>query len=128
MKGKELIEEAKSIHFQAVEELERGEKLNNEILVRDAAEKGWLASVIASDEIIVLKGMPIPERHGERYWALRRIEREDEEIKKLGLSDRLGARDTHLHRECFYKGECELAAIKEELDKVKTYIEDIEKL
>ena len=33
---KKLIEEAKRIHAQAFEELGRGEKLNNEILVRDA--------------------------------------------------------------------------------------------
>ncbi len=125
---KKLIEEAKKIHAQAFEELERGEKLNNEILIRDAAEKAWLAAIIASDELITSKELPIPETHGERYQALREIERNDEGIKKLGLSDRLGARDTHLHRQCFYKGECEPSAIKEDLEKVKRYIEDIEKI
>jgi hypothetical protein len=125
---KKLIEEAKRIHAQAIEELERGEKLNNEILIRDAAEKAWLAAIIASDELIITKEFPIPETHGERYRALRAIEAEDEGIKKLGLSDRLGARDTHLHRQCFYKGECEADAIKEDLGKVKSYVEDIEKI
>ena len=56
------------------------------------------------------------------------IEAEDRGIKKLGLPDRLGARDTHLHRQCFYKGDCEARVIKEELEKVKGYIDDIEKL
>ncbi|MCK4476645.1 MAG: hypothetical protein KAU16_07955 [Methanophagales archaeon] len=60
--------------------------------------------------------------------AIGELERGEKLNKKLGLSDRLGARDTHLHRQCFYKGECEADAIKEDLGKVKRYVEDIEKI
>ena len=50
------------------------------------------------------------------------------EAKKLGLRDRFGCRAYHLHSIGFYEGGLEIEELKLEIEKVREYLEIVEKL
>jgi hypothetical protein len=49
-------------------------------------------------------------------------------IEELGLRDRFMARERGLHETCFYEGRCPIPLLEKDIEKVKKYIKDIEKL
>ena len=51
-----------------------------------------------------------------------------EEVKRLGLADRYSARERNLHGLVFYEGIIDRELLAKEIDKVKKYIEDVEKI
>ena len=64
----------------------------------------------------------------QKRLTLEELSIKDEKVKKLGLRERFMAREYTLHIRCFYDGEYTVEAIREELEKSKQYINDIEKL
>lgn len=68
----------------------------------------------------------MPKSHRDRRSLLRRLEREDVEIERMGIVDRSMARDHVLHMLGFYNGDIEPDEVRENFVKVKRYIENIE--
>ncbi len=84
----------------------------------------------ATNALLLGKGFP-EERikaHRDRRLALDSLETEDPTVRSLGLCDRFGAREHHLHERCFYDGEYIPERVKEDLLKAKSYIEDVMKI
>ncbi|KPV63211.1 MAG: hypothetical protein AOA65_1410 [Candidatus Bathyarchaeota archaeon BA1] len=46
----------------------------------------------------------------------------------MGLRERYGAREHHLHERCFYDGEYLIDEVREEIQKAEEYIKDIKKI
>jgi hypothetical protein len=66
------------------------------------------------------------------HWEWRRILRELEvkipEIRESMFRDGYGARERHLYEIVFYEGNIDIDDIRYELDKVKAYLDDVEKM
>jgi hypothetical protein len=91
------FELAREILNYAKEEFEKAIKLNDVFLYRNAADKAFLALVIAiSAYISAVEGVE-PSSHSERRRILRKIGRED--LRAL-YSDLMST----LHEEVFYEG------------------------
>jgi len=125
----DYIKEAKEFYKEAVEEFEKGYSANDRILMRDACEKGWGAIVQATNALFVKKGVrDLPKSHRERRRLLRELSKRHKDLQQLYLVDRFMARDDALHMRAFYNGDIEPEEIRDNFEKVKRYIEDIEKL
>ncbi len=85
-----LLEAAREVLSYAVEELDRALKLGDVFLYRNAADKAFLALVLARVGVV-------PRSHGERRRALREMGRED--LRAL-YSDLMKT----LHEEALYEG------------------------
>ncbi len=125
----DYIEEAKEFYEEAVEEFGKGYKENVKSRMRDACEKGWGAVVQATNALFVKMGIRgLPKSHRDRRNLLRELSKRHKNLKDLYLVDRFMARDDALHMRAFYDGDIDPEEIMENFDKVKSYIEDIEKL
>ena len=91
------FELAREILNYAKEEFEKAIKLNDIFLYRNAADKAFLALVIAINTYINLTEGIEPNNHSERRKILRKIGRED--LRAL-YSDMMKT----LHEEAFYEG------------------------
>ena len=111
---------------EALEHAEREVKSPIQMVKREACDKAFLAVIEAVDEYLIERGYPKPERHGERFGYLHDLERKSPKLKKIGLSDQVGARFGLSHEACFYGGRVELA--KEEIVKSRKLIELIRSL
>lgn len=118
--------EAKRILERALKELDEGVILNDNLKIRDACEKGWLATVKSVENFLIAKGFKPPETHVERRRALRELEKMESKMKALGILDRVEARRSMLHADGFYSGILNPDEVKEELKKVEELINDIE--
>ncbi|WP_252901003.1 hypothetical protein [Vulcanisaeta sp. JCM 14467] len=90
------------------------------MLLRDAAEKGWLAVSKAVEALLRARGIDA-RTYRERRDALAR----------LGLDylrDRYAAREKFLHIDCFYDGLCDEDFVRRELDKVREIIDEVKEL
>ena len=69
-------------------------------------------------------------RRRQAHWERKLYEMEDryEEVKRLGLADRYSARERNLHGLVFHEGIIDRELLAKEIDKVKKYIEDVEKI
>ncbi|GEM_PF-462875 len=123
---KDAYENLKHAH----NELNRFKQTGDAYYLRNCAEKAWNAIVQATNALILYfrYSEEYIKSHRKRREALDEIERRYLEIRKLGFRDRYSARERHLHELCFYENECPPLRIEEELEKVKKYIEDIEKI
>ena len=92
---------------------------------RDSCNKAFLAVIKAVDQLLVKRGYPEPQRHGDRFAYLRELESKVPEIGKAELSEKLGARFSKAHVACFYEGKVELA--EEEVGKARKLVEEIGK-
>lgn len=108
-----------------LEEYRRGREVPR---LRDACEKGWLAALLATDALLAELGFGKPGSHAERRALLRELESRVPEAAKLGLRDRFGARGYYLHILGYHEGSLREDEVAEELEKVRMYIEDVEKL
>lgn len=113
------IEDAKKFLEAAEKEFEQGKTTDDLIKIRQAAEKGWNATVQATNGLFAKKGQSIPKSNRQRRQGLKKIAPE--------LRDRFEARSHSLHSECFYDGVCPLELIEEDIKKVREYISQIEK-
>ncbi|MGC9148810.1 MAG: PaREP1 family protein [Sulfolobales archaeon] len=115
-----MFETAKEVLEYAFKELDRSEKLKDVTLYRNAADKGFLALIIAINEYIyLLKGF-VPKSHSERRRILREIGRED--LRAL-YSDLMKT----LHEEAFYEGLYQPDEVRYALNKVKELINDLQR-
>jgi acyl-CoA reductase-like NAD-dependent aldehyde dehydrogenase len=88
---------AREVLRYAVEELEKAVKLGDNLLYRNAADKVFLAPVIAVNAYIAAVEDVEPTSHAERRKILRKMGRED--LRAL-YSDLMKT----LHEEAFHKG------------------------
>lgn len=122
------LEEARRALELALRELEEYRKDRETLRLRDACEKGWLAALLATDVLLAKHGFKKPESYAERRTLLRELEKKVPETAELGLRDRFGARGYYLHILGYHEGSLKDEEVAEELEKVKKYVEDVEKL
>ncbi|KUO93742.1 MAG: hypothetical protein AT713_04590 [Caldivirga sp. JCHS_4] len=123
-----VLEDARRILSRAFEELRESVKSGDALRVRDACEKGWLATVKAVDALLLNYGFEESKTHIDRRRKLRDLSRKVREVAELGIYDRVEARRSTLHSDGFHSGILTHEEVEEELRKVKKLIEDIEKL
>jgi hypothetical protein len=115
-----VFETAREILDYAFEEFDRSQKLRDMILYRNAADKGFLALVVAINEYIYLVKGFVPRSHRERRRVLREIGRED---LRAVYSDLMKT----LYDEAFYEGIYQPDEVRYALNKVKHVIEELQK-
>ena len=123
-----VLEEARRILSKAFEELREGVRSGDVVRVRDACEKGWLATIKAIDALLLSYGFREAGTHVDRRRKLRDLSKRIHEIAELGIYDRVEARRSTLHSNGFYSGVLTHDEIEEELRKVEELVEDVEKL
>jgi len=94
-------------------------KLRDVFLYRNAADKAFLALIIALNEYIKLKIGTVPRNHTERRRLLREIGRED---LRATYSDLMRT----LHEEAFYEGVYQPEEVRYSIEKVRKIIEELE--
>ncbi len=127
-KIRKLIEEAKLFLEEAREEYVKARQAGDVLAIRDAAEKAWNAIVQATNALVLHYTGKLPTSHFERRKLLRELERRVPEVEQLGLLDRYMARYRVLHGETFYEGIIDFEQLDVEFEKVRKYIQDIEKM
>jgi len=123
-----FLSEAKEFFSEAKTEFEKAEREENKVLMRDACEKAWNAVVLATNYLFVEKKLPLPKSSRDRRFGLREQGKQDRSIKDKFLLDRFSARLYNLHEQALYVGYIDPIETKGEIEKVKDYIEDIEKI
>lgn len=112
-----MLEEAWRALKAAYEELERFGKTGDPMLVREAAEKGWLAVVKAVEELLGAYGVEAKTYREKR-----------DALKKLGLRDLVrsfAAMSQLLHVDCFYDGMCDEQYVREYLKDVEDILDEV---
>jgi exonuclease VII small subunit len=113
------FELAREVLNYAKEELEKALRLNDIFLYRNAADKAFLAMVIAINAYIkAIEGVE-PTSHSERRRILRKMGRED--LRAL-YSDLMKT----LHDEAFYEGVYQPDEVEYALKKVEEIISKLE--
>jgi uncharacterized protein (UPF0332 family) len=123
-----ILGEARRILSKAFEELREGVKSGDTLRIRDACEKGWLATIRAVNALLLSYGFEEAKTHVDRRRKLRDLSRRVHEVAELGIYDRVEARRSTLHSDGFYSGILTHEEVEEELRKVEKLIEDVEKL
>jgi secreted Zn-dependent insulinase-like peptidase len=110
---------AREVLRYAVEELEKAVKLGDILLYRNAADKVFLALVIAVNAYIAAVEGVEPTSHAERRKMLRKMGRED--LRAL-YSDLMKT----LHEEAFYQGIYQPDEVQYAVKKVEEVIAQLE--
>jgi hypothetical protein len=122
------FENARRFHEESLKEFDEGVRENNPYKIRDSAEKAWNAVIQATNSLILKLAGKLPSSYWERRRMLRELEAKIPEIRELMFRDRYGARERNLHEIVFYEGNIDIDDIRYELDKVKAYLDDVEKM
>jgi len=122
------FEDARRFYEESLKEFEEGVRENNPYKIRDSAEKAWNATIQATNALILKLTGKLPSSHWERRKLLRELETKIPEIRESMLRDRYGARERHLHEMVFYEGNVDIEDINYELEKVRAYLNDVDKL
>lgn len=128
MKNKNDIEKAKEFYKQAQEEYEKAKETKDDVLFRDAGEKGWNAIVLATNFLIERIIGVKSKRNIDRRNKLFEIQKQNGKITRYKFYERFMARCHFLHEECFYDGTYTDEQILWNLRKVSQYIKDVEKV
>jgi hypothetical protein len=110
---------AREVLRYAVEELEKAVKLGDILLYRNAADKVFLALVIAVNAYIAAVEGVEPTSHAERRKILRKMGRED--LRAL-YSDLMKT----LHEEAFYQGVYQPDEVEYAMRKVEEVVAQLE--
>jgi uncharacterized protein (UPF0332 family) len=114
------FELAKEILGYAKTELERALKTGDMLLYRNAADKAFLALVVAVNAYVkAIEGVE-PTSHGERRRMLRKMGRED--LRAL-YSDVMKT----LHEEAFYEGVYQPDEVEYAIKKVEECVEEMKR-
>jgi len=114
------FELAKEILGYAKAELERALKTGDMLLYRNAADKAFLALVVAVNAYVkAIEGVE-PTSHGERRRMLRKMGRED--LRAL-YSDVMKT----LHEEAFYEGVYQPDEVEYAIKKVEECVEEMKR-
>jgi hypothetical protein len=120
----EVIGQAERFYKEAVEEFEEGKKTEDDVRIRDSAEKAYCAVVQAANNLILKKGGEEVLRNinsfGARRNALFRY-------AGRGMRDAYVSRKDYLHVCCFYDGVYRIEDLEEEFDSVGEFLEGIKK-
>ena len=93
-----LFADARLLYQDAIEQLAQGK-------IRNAAEKAWGATRRATDALVLARTGAEPRTSGQTNRGLHVLARRDERVAPLmGL---YAIRQTYLHGQCFYDGNCE---------------------
>jgi len=123
-----VLEEARRILSKAFEGLREGVRSGDVVRVRDACEKGWLATIKAIDALLLSYGLGEAGTHVDRRRKLKDLSKRIHEVAELEIYDRVEARRSTLHSNGFYSSVLTHDEIEEELRKVKKLVEDVERL
>jgi HEPN domain-containing protein len=115
-----MIALAEEVLGYAEEEFRKALEAKDILLYRNAADKAFLALVIAVNGFIVLRTSAIPRSHSDRRKFLRELGRED---LRATYSDLMRT----LHDEAFYEGVYDPEEVKYAIKKVRNVIEEIKK-
>lgn len=126
--NKNILLKAKEFYKKAQEEHKRAKQEKDDILFRDSAEKGWNAVVLSTNYLIEKELNKKVRSSRERRENLDKIEEKNGNLKRYEFYDRFMARMNFLHIHCFYDGYYTIGELEKNLQKVKTYIRDIEKI
>ena len=113
------LETAMEVLRYAEEGLEKAVKTEDLLLYRNAADKAFLAAVLAVNAYVSRKLGVVPKSHSERRLLLRRVGRED--LRAL-YSDLVKT----LHDEAFYGGVYNPEEVKYAIEKVKQLLKEVE--
>jgi len=111
---------AEEILGYAEEEFRRALETKDTLLYRNAADKAFLALVIAVNGFIVSRAGLTPRSHSDRRRFLRELGRED--LRAI-YSDLMRT----LHDEAFYEGVYDPEEVKYAIKKVRDVIDEIKK-
>ncbi len=114
-----MFETAKEILKYAREELEKALRLGDHLLYRNAADKAFLALIVAINEYIRAVEGVVPVSHSERRRILRKIGRED--LRAI-YSDLMKT----LHEEAFYEGVYQPDEVDYAIRKIEKLIDELE--
>jgi len=117
---------AKNFSEKAIKEFLSAD--GDEDKIRQSAEKGWLAVLYATNALFEKKGIKLPKGARSREDLLFELERKDKRVNELSIIDRYKNFLFTLHIECFYEGDFSIKIVRRYLDKIKNYIDDIEKI
>lgn len=120
-----FLDDAENFLERGFKEFKEAVRLNDQVRIRDAAEKLWNATINATNALILNHLDVVPASHWERRKLLERLEDERPEIEKLRFRDRYGARERYLHEMTFYDGIIDVEMIEREVEKVREYISDV---
>jgi len=123
-----FIEDSWSFFRRGAEEIKEGLEDKDALRIRDGAEKLWNAVVSAANALVLSYTDIVPASHWERRKLLDKLEEEDPEVEKLGLRDRYGARERYLYEMTFYDGIIDPDMLRREMEKVKKFIEDVQRI
>ena len=122
------LDDAKAMYNYARIELQQWQDSNDEILLRDAAEKTWGAVTLATNELLESFGRRAPSGTGARQMELHAIQRRNRRLQSLRMLDRFTAMEGILHKDCFYDGDCRLPLIPDVIEDAREYLDDVESL
>jgi uncharacterized protein (UPF0332 family) len=111
---------AEEILGYAEEEFRRALETKDILLYRNAADKAFLALVIAVNGFIVSRAGLTPRSHSDRRRFLRELGRED--LRAI-YSDLMRT----LHDEAFYEGVYDPEEVKYAIEKVRVVIDEIKR-
>ena len=122
------LDDAKAMYNYARIELRQWQDSNDEILLRDAAEKTWGAVTLATNDLLEAYGRRAPSGTGARRSELHAIERRDRRFRRFRMLDRFMAMENLLHKDCFYDGDCPLPIVPTYIENAREYLDDVESL
>ena len=122
------LEDAKAMYNYARIELQQWRGSNDEILLRDAAEKTWGAVTLATNDLLESFERRVPSGTGSRQIELNAIERRNRRIRSFRMLDRFSAMEGILHKNCFYDGDCRLPLVPDFIEDAREYLDDVEAL
>ena len=124
----QYLDDAKAMYNFARIELQQWQQSNDEILLRDAAEKTWGAVTLATNDLLESLGRRAPSGTGARQIELNSIERRDRRFRAYRMLDRFSAMESILHKNCFYDGDCRLPLVPDIIEDAREYLDDVELL
>lgn len=125
MVNKNSLKLAEKFYKKSLEEYKKAKRQKDDLLFRNAAEKAWNAVVQATDYFIEKMSGKKAKSHSSRRKILSEIEEKYDELKKYYFFDRFMARCHFLHELCLYEGVYTEDELRDELEKVKTYIGNV---
>ena len=125
----EYLDDARALYAHALRELADWQHSQDEVVLRDAAEKTWGAVTQATNELLQAYDRPVPSGTSVRRSSLNAIERRNRHIRSLRMLARFSEVENILHRACFYDGYCPLPLITDVIiEDAQEYLDDVETL
>ncbi len=122
------IEMARRFLARAEDELAAGRASQDEVELRQAAEKGWGAATEATKALFAARGEKIPAGTRAKKARLDEIQDRDPAVQREHVADSFTRFLHNLHSEAWGDGTVSVKAIERDLRRVGEYISTIERL